>query len=127
MENKRFVLDTELQQISADGQYMLMLAYDYEGGHYDQKSLIYYNFATPSASRIIRYDTAQVKDAAFNPTHPNQVLIVIEQGVIEFDPLTTQSRILNEVVTSVWAEMADFSPDGKWLGVMHLEADGSET
>jgi hypothetical protein len=48
---------------------------------------------------------------------------VNESGVLYYDQAINKSRMLNAEMTSMWAEKAVFSPDGKWLAASHLDED----
>jgi hypothetical protein len=62
-----------------------------------------------------------LRSVSFAPDNDNQILVLNEQGLVQYDLLTKKTTILRADLNSMWANEALFSPDGNWLALTEGE------
>ena len=125
---RSYSVSTSIYHIADDGNSVLLKAYDLNSGEFieDQTlSLINYNVATPSQSQLILPDATNVKAAQFRFGTADKLLLINEQGLIEFNTVTHQTRVIDPSLNSSWVYEAGFSPDGHWIAITHILDDDS--
>jgi len=84
-------------------------------------ALVMINGLDTNQSRLIASFTGEQEllTGSFSPYDENKVLAVTKNGLVEYSTIRSESKVLDEVLNTDWATNAVFSPDGKWLAVVH--------
>jgi WD40 repeat protein len=102
--------------LSKDGSRVLM-----EGFHVppNESKIAVWNSALPNAAKTVEGLTnTDVIGAAFCPDDENKILIVNQQGLLQYDLQEHTATLLRADVNSASFRKAVFSPDGRWLALL---------
>jgi hypothetical protein len=114
----------DLWDISNDGQKVLFSTH---GEHNDDGSvghaLLIWNVADETQSQIIT--EGNIVNAAFHPEDDDTLLYISESGLVEYNLVTDDRRILDETLSLTLADGASFSPNAEYLviGIADLDAE----
>ncbi len=69
---------------------------------------------------VMPFDSDQdLLAGAFSPTEDTRILAVTKAGLVEYDLVHRENKVLDSFINTDWATSAIFSPDGRWLAVIH--------